>query len=50
MRARRCAGFCDAAYGLRRIGEAEEIGRAASWLASDFSDYWSERRFSSTVA
>jgi glucose 1-dehydrogenase len=23
----------------KRIGEAEEIGRAVSWLASDFSDY-----------
>ena len=23
----------------KRIGEAEEIGRAAVWLASDFTDY-----------
>ena len=23
----------------KRIGEADEIGRAAVWLASDFSDY-----------
>ena len=34
----------------KRIGEPEDIGRAAVWLASDDADYVTGTSFSSTAA